>query len=602
VRRALAVALAALLAAGAWLAHATLRGRPPTLDLFFGRVLLRTLVESPMLLSQLRVLEPFGLHFHDDDLDDFSVAFTDRRAARLRAELEVLRSFGPEGLAPGERRSWDVMAWFLGNLVDGERFRFHDYPVNQLEGVQSRLPDFMLNVHQVNDLGGARRYVARLEKFAPALDQTIASLRHRAALGVVPPRFVLERVRAEIAGFVAAPPERHVLAAHLDARLAELAVPEAERDAVAAGARRALAEGVVPAYRRLDAALAELLPQAGDDDGAWHLPDGEAYYAWALRRQTTTELPADEIHRMGLAETERIQREIRAILAAEGIAADDLPAALAALHADPRFLYPDGDASRERILADYQAILDEIAARLTEWFGRLPAAPVVVERVPPFKQAGAPGAYYVPPPLDGSKPGIFYANLRSVREIPRFGMRTLAYHEGLPGHHLQVALAFETRGIPLFRRLVPFNAFVEGWALYAERLAAERGMHPTPFDRVGQLVAELFRAVRLVVDTGIHAKRWTREQAIAYMRRNTGMPETDVVAEVERYVVDPGQACGYKLGQLEILRLRERARAALGERFDLRAFHDVVLGGGGLPLVILEQVVDEWIAARRAAD
>jgi uncharacterized protein (DUF885 family) len=600
VRRALLRVLVLVLLAGAWLGYRTIWGRPPTLDLFFTRALVRTLLESPMLLSQLRVLEPWGLHFHDDDLDDFSVAESDRRAARLRSELETLRGFVARD--PDQRRSWDVMHWFLGTLVDGERFRFHDFPVNQLEGVQSRLPDFMLNVHQLNDLGGARRYVERLEKFGVALDQTIESLRHRAALGVLPPRFVIERVRAEIAGFVATPAERHVLVTHLDTKLAALDVTPAQRERTVEQARRAVAEVVLPAYRRLDGALAGLLPRAGDDDGAWRLPDGEAYYAWALRLQTTTALPAGEIHRMGLAETERIQREIRAILAAEGIAADDLPAALAALHADPSFLYPDGDASRERILADYQAILDEISARLPEWFGRLPAAPVKVERVPPFKQAGAPGAYYVPPPLDGSKPGIFYANLRSVREIPRFGMRTLAYHEGVPGHHLQVALAFESRGLPLFRRLVPFNAFVEGWALYAERLAAEQGLHPTPYDRVGQLVAELFRAVRLVVDTGIHAKRWTREQAIAYMRRNTGMPETDVVAEVERYIVDPGQACGYKLGQLEILRLRERARAALGERFDLRAFHDVVLAGGSLPLVILEQVVDEWIAARRAGE
>jgi uncharacterized protein (DUF885 family) len=215
-----------------------------------------------------------------------------------------------------------------------------------------------------------------------------------------------------------------------------------------------------------------------------------------------------------------------------------------------------------------------------------------VERVPPFKEAGAPGAYYMPAPLDGSKPGVFYANLRQVGETTRFGMRTLAYHEGVPGHHLQVSLAFENSSLPLFRRLVPFNAFVEGWALYAERLAAEEGLHPTPYDRVGQLVGELFRAVRLVVDTGIHARRWTREEAIDYMRRNTGMPETDVVAEIERYIVNPGQACGYKLGQLEILRLREHARAALGERFDLRAFHDLVLGGGGLPLEILAQMVE----------
>jgi uncharacterized protein (DUF885 family) len=248
------------------------------------------------------------------------------------------------------------------------------------------------------------------------------------------------------------------------------------------------------------------------------------------------------------------------------------------------------------MLADYQAILDDAAPRLPALFGRLPQAPVRVERVPAFKEAGAPGAYYMPPPLDGSKPGIFYANLRSVREIPKFGMRTLAYHEAIPGHHLQIAIAQELPGLPIFRRVVPFTAYVEGWALYAERLALENGFHLTPYDRLGALQAEVFRAVRLVVDTGIHAQRWTREQAIAYMVQNTGMPETDVVAEVERYIVSPGQACAYKVGQLAILSLRGRAQQALGPRFDPRAFHDVVLGQGALPLELLERKVDEWIA------
>ena len=276
----------------------------------------------------------------------------------------------------------------------------------------------------------------------------------------------------------------------------------------------------------------------------------------------------------------------------------DLGDVLRALHRDERFLYPDDDDAHARILADYQAIVDEATARLPPLFGRLPQAPVRVERVPAFKEAGAAGAYYMPPPLDGSKPGIFYANLRHPRDVVQFGMRTLAYHEAVPGHHLQIALAMEMQDVPIFRRVVPFTAFIEGWALYAERLAAEQGWHPTPMDQLGQLVAEGFRAARLVVDTGLHAKRWTREQAIDYMLRNTGMPETDVVAEVERYIVLPGQACAYKVGQMKLLELRERAQTVQGARFDLRAFHDVALANGALPLVLLEDVVDAWLAGR----
>ena len=245
-------------------------------------------------------------------------------------------------------------------------------------------------------------------------------------------------------------------------------------------------------------------------------------------------------------------------------------------------------------LRQHRAIVDEVTGRLPELFGRLPAAPVEVQRVPVFKQAGAAGAYYNPPSLDGSRPGIFYANLRDVTEIPRFGMRTLAFHEAVPGHHLQIALAMENGDLPLFRRFLPLTVFVEGWALYAERLALENGLHPTPYDRLGALSAELFRAVRLVVDTGIHAKRWTREEAIAYMIVNAGMPATDARAEIERYIVMPGQACAYKTGQLKILALRERAKARLGADFDLRDFNDLVLSNGALPLEILDRVVATW--------
>jgi len=269
---------------------------------------------------------------------------------------------------------------------------------------------------------------------------------------------------------------------------------------------------------------------------------------------------------------------------------------LRALHREERFVYPDGDDARERILADYQAIVDEASARLPELFGRLPEAPVRVERVPAFKEAGAAGAYYMPPPLDGSKPGIFYANLRSPREVARFGMRTLAYHEAIPGHHLQVALAQELTGVPFFRRVIPFTAYIEGWALYAERVAAEQGWHPTPMDRLGQLVAEVFRAARLVVDTGIHAYNWPRDKAIAYMGQQGGVDQAFAESEVDRYFSNPAQALGYLLGDHKMRELRARAESALGVRFNIKDFHAVVIDNGSMPLAVLEKRVDEWIA------
>jgi uncharacterized protein (DUF885 family) len=283
------------------------------------------------------------------------------------------------------------------------------------------------------------------------------------------------------------------------------------------------------------------------------------------------------------------------ILASEGLPTEDPMATLRELNRDPRFLYPDTDEGREQILADYRTIIADVDSALPRLFSRLPRAAVEVQRVPSFKEAGAAGAYYNPPSFDGERPGVFYANLRNVSEVHRFGMRTLAFHEAVPGHHLQIALAMEDSTLPFFRRFLPTTAFIEGWALYAERLALEEGLHKTPYDELGALSAELFRAVRLVVDTGIHAKRWTRERAIDFMVENAGHPRGDATAEIERYIVAPGQACAYKMGQLKILELRQRAKQALGNAFDLRAFNDAILANGALPLPVLEQATLSWI-------
>jgi uncharacterized protein (DUF885 family) len=569
---------------------------PLFIEHFYARVFVEYALSRPMLLSTLRILEPYGLEFHSDDLDDFSVEFTLDSADRVDRNLKILRSYDRETQSASQRLSTDILDWFLAAQAARRPYLFHDYPLNQLDGVQSALPDFMLTTHQVRTLRDARNYVARLSRFGVALDQTLEGVRTRAERGIVPPRFVVQRVRHEIDGFLGSPPDQNVLYAEFAERLEKIEDLGVERrEKLLEATHGQIRDTVYPAYERLATYLPELEGVATDEDGVWKLPRGEDFYAWALRWHTTTDMSSDQIHRVGLAEVERIQTAMRRILDAEGYPTDDLGATLQAVHRERRFLYPETESGRARILEDYRGIIDDVTPRLPSYFGRIPGAPVVVERVPEFKEAGAPGAYYRPPALDGSRPGIFFANLRSVEETPRFGMRTLAFHEAIPGHHLQIAIALESEGIPFFRRVIPFTAFTEGWALYAERLAAEEGVHPTPYDRLGQLVAEVFRAVRLVVDTGIHAKRWTREKAIDYMVRNTGMPETDVIAEIERYIVNPGQACAYKVGQLKILELRNRARSALGEQFDYREFHDVVLGNGALPLTILERVVEGWI-------
>jgi uncharacterized protein (DUF885 family) len=599
--RALAGLLAVVLLAAAVFLVPTIWGKPWKIEHYYLRVLVEFALDHPMVLSYARVLEPHGIDFHSDDLEDLSVAGTDRMADQVDRFLAGLREYEYDEQTPEQQLSTDVLGWFLEARAAGRPFRFHAYPVNQFQGQQSALPDFMINIHAIHDAEDAEHHVARLRKFDVALDQMIEQVEYRESLGVVPPRFVIEAVLEEIEGFLAGPIEEHPVYADLAADLGKLDLDDREVADLLADAREALEEDVFPGYERLADVLRGQLGRATDDAGVWKLPDGDAYYRWALRWHTTTDLTPDEIHALGRAEVARIREAMRAAFAEAGREVGDPIIALDAVAEEERFHYRDTEAARERILADYRAIVADAESRLPVLFGRLPEAPLAVERVPPFKEDGSAGAYYHAPSFDGSRPGTFFANLRAPAEVQKFGMRTLTYHEAIPGHHLQIALAFEMEGQPFFRRVIPFTAFVEGWALYAERLALEQGWHPTPYDELGALQAEMFRAVRLVVDTGIHAKRWSRERAFNYMLRNTGQPPVEVQAEIDRYIVMPGQACAYKMGQLEILELRERARERLGDRFDLRAFHDVVLGQGSLPLEVLEQVVERWIEAQARA-
>jgi uncharacterized protein (DUF885 family) len=589
--------VAVLLLAAALVVVPNLVGKPWSIDLFFLRSLVLFALDHPQLLSYARPLDAWGLDFYSDELEDYSVAADLALADRVDETLKGLLEYDREGLSADQQISYDAGAWLLRTYQEGRPFLFHDYPINQFSGTQSSLPDFMVNIHQVENERDARDYLARLRGFGRALQQLGESVSARAERGVIPPRFVLEAVEAEMRGFVASPPRENILYTELEDALTAAGVEDATRASLADEAERVLLEVVYPGYGELIELVGVLHARAADEDGVWKLPDGDAYYRWALKLHTTTDLGPDRIHEIGRTEIRRIHTEMRSILQGEGLPSAEPIATLLDLNREPRFLYPDTDAGRAAILSDYQAIIDETSKRLPEFFGRLPEAQVQVERVPVFKEAGAAGAYYNPPSLDGARPGVFYVNLRDVAEIPRFGMRTLTFHEALPGHHLQITTALEADGLPLFRRFMPLTVFVEGWALYAERLAMEAGFHETPYDRLGALSAELFRAVRLVVDTGIHAERWSRAQAIQYMIENAGLPAGDARSEIERYIVNPGQACAYKVGQLRILELRERARSRLGSAFDLRGFHDLVLSNGALPLDVLDRVVAQWVPA-----
>jgi uncharacterized protein (DUF885 family) len=572
--------------------------KPAMIDWFYGRTMAQFMVHSPMMLSSMRIL-PSWADFYSDDLDDMSVARQDEMAKKLASELAVLRSYDREKLDAEGRLSYDALDFFLANQVEGDRFRWNDFPVNQMSGIQSGLPDFLAQQHSVNSVRDAENYLERLALFPRVFGQVLEGLRAREQHGAIPPQFLVEKVLLEMGGFIAAEPREHMLYKDLAGKLDKLpagTLDATARDDLLARAASTIEGSVYPAYRSLIDYFTALQPKAQGNFGAWKLPDGAAYYAWCVRSHTTTDMTPEQVHELGLAEVARISAEMDAIVRDKGLVEGTIGARVQALARTPEQMYPNTDEGKAAMIAQYQAIIDDINGKLGDTFRARPKLGVEVKAVPAFSEKTAPGAYYQPGAFDGSRPGVFFANMRDPGETPKFAMRTLAYHEAIPGHHFQIAIAQELTGVPFFRRILPFTAYSEGWALYTERLAWEMGFQNDPLDNLGRLRDEMMRAVRLVVDSGIHYKQWTREQAIAYMLDNTGMGEGDVTAEIERYFVNPGQALAYKAGMLKILALREKAKAALGPRFTLADFHDEVLTHGALPLSLLERVIDEWIA------
>lgn len=573
-------------------------GKPFNLNHYFERVFVELLLENPEILSALGIIENTLLDFHSDELSEASPAFEKQMAESFRGQLELLNKYDRENMTESQLLSTDILTWFLEDIVAGEEFLYYDYPVNQMFGVQSGFPSFMESMHAIVGEKSARRYITRMTKVGTKFDQVLEGLRLRESMGIVPPQFVIDRVLDEMQGFVDTEPSENILYTSFSSKIDTLAdIPDETKAEFLNEVSAEVTRSVYPAYQKLIDYFTELKPRATTDDGVWKFPNGEAFYRHALRSYTTTDYSPGEVHQIGLNEVDRIIDEMDATLNGLAYKSGTVAERMSALAKEERFLYEDSDAGREAILMEYRTIIDSVTANLDHVFNVRPKATMLVKRVPEFKEASSAGAYYEIPAMDGSRPGSFFANLRDVKEIPSFGMRTLAFHEGVPGHHFQLATAMELKGVPMFRRILPFTAYVEGWALYAERVAWEYGFVPDEYSNLGRLQAELFRAVRLVVDTGIHYKHWTREEAISYMLTITGMGEKDVTAEIERYIVMPGQACAYKVGMMKIMELRERAKTALGRKFDIRDFHDVLLQSGGMPLAILERLVDGYIEA-----
>lgn len=550
--------------------------------------------------------ERAGGRFNDRTLD-LSRAGLERLAALSRGLLESLATIDPAQLTQAERVTYDVLKTSAEADVANAAFGYGSYGmgavmpyvVTQLSGAWAQDPDFLDSQHPIRNAQDIEDYIARVHGFAVMLDQETVRIDEDAKAGVVPPGFIIDGATTQLKRVVAKKPAETVLVQSLKRRAAK--VEGVDVAAVTARAEAIVASEVLPALKRQTETLVKLRRGASNDAGVWRLPKGDELYVAALRAWNTTTFTPDEIHQLGLDIVAKNTAEMDTLLKSMGKTKGTVGQRIHELAKDKSQLYANTDTGKAALLADLNAHVLKVNAALPDYFGVLPNAALEIKRVPPEIEQGAPGGYYQSPALDGSRPGAYYINLRNTAERPKFDLPTLTHHEGVPGHHFQIAIAQESKSLPLARSaLLGFSGYIEGWALYAEGVADEIGLYKDdPAGRLGYLKAATFRAARLVVDTGIHAKKWTREQAITYMVDTLGDERSGVTTEVDRYCVWPGQATAYMVGREAIRKLRAQAQTELGERFDLKKFHDVVLTNGSMPLSVLEHLIADWIAANR---
>jgi uncharacterized protein (DUF885 family) len=562
------------------------------LDAFFQAYDRAQLARSPLAQSYR------GIKTDYDKWDDVSDAEAVRRHRADQAALAEMRGrFAGARLSPQARLSYRLFEKEIERAGRAFEYRRLGYLFDQMNGAQSDLPAFLINIHRVDTKADAEAYVKRLQGLGPVLDQVMAQA--QAPDAVLPPKWVFPYVVADARNILKGAPfaggADSTLFADIKAKVAKLDIPQAEKDALVADARQALLTSVRPAYERLIALMQRQERQAGTDDGVWRFPQGAAYYNERLGFYTTTGMNADQVHDLGLAQVARIHDEMHAIMKQVGFKGD-LKAFLGEMRTGKRFYLPNTAEGRAAYLAETNKAIDAMYAKLPQYFGTLPKAKLVVKAVEPFREKSAGKAFYQRPAPDGSRPGTYYVNLYDMNDMPTTEIEALAYHEGVPGHHLQRTIQTELKDVPPFRQFGGFTAYSEGWGLYTEKLGKDMGFYADPYRDFGRLQLELHRAIRLVVDTGLHHKRWTRERAIEYVENNSADAPGGIVKAIERYIVYPGQATAYMVGRLKFTELRDRAQAKLGDGFDIRRFHDVVLTSGPVPLDILEENVDAWIA------
>ncbi len=564
---------------------------------FFQKSFDDDVANSPVWQSYLGIKDDY------DKWDDMSDAAAQAEIDNITLRITQAKQFDTSQLNAQEQLSLEIYQQDIQRQLANDAFRHHTYVMHQFRAAHTFVPSFLINIHSISELSDADAYIQRLHGVKSMFNQVIDQLRIREKLGVYPPKWAYDQMIQASHNVISGTPFTEsatdsTIYTDFTQKITALGLSNAEQASYMSKLNTALTQSVQPAYEKL---IAELMKQrllSTEGDGVWRLPEGDKWYQNRLEWFTTTTLNAEEVHQIGIENVERIHTDMRGIMQQVNFTGT-LPEFFEFMRTDPQFYYPDSEQGREDYMADAKAYIDTMEAKIPEYFGLTPEARMVVKRVEAFREKSAGKAFYQSPAIDGSRPGIYYANLYDMSAMPTYQMEALAYHEGIPGHHMQRAITQELKGIPDFQKYASFTAYTEGWGLYTEELGKDMGFYQDPYSDFGRLAMELWRACRLVVDTGLHAKRWSREEAIEYLVDNTPNARYDAVKAIERYIAMPGQATAYMIGKLKIMDLRDKARTALGDKFDIRGFHDEVLKDGPLPLSLLESKIDAWIAQQQ---
>ena len=573
--------------------------KPVSIDHFLGKELALGLIDSPEALTYIGLFDSFDwITGHNSRLSIPEEGDNEKGVKELEKSIKTLYKYKDSRLSNIQKSTKKIAIFdFENNLRQLKEFPHHDYPLNQIGGIHLNTIEFMSDMHPVRNVPEAEGFIDRVNLIKEVYLGTLYELEEQANAGIFPPEFVYGHVIGQLEKFINYSYEEHPLFTQFMKKVRDLNLDSEQEDYFEEAIKKGIDESVTPGFILLKEFMVKTQINANKNHGIWSQPNGDEYYKLRIRSYTTTNYSPQEIHQMGLDEVERISTRMKEILTMLGYDKDKSVGELMnQLNESSEFLYADTPDRKDIIVNDYTEMVEEAIDVMTDYFHTMPKADVIVKAVPEYSEQTAAGGYYQAPALDGSRPGVFYANLYDIKQTPTYSMRTLAYHEATPGHHHQIAHSLENEELTMYRRFgYRTSAFSEGWALYAERLALEVGLAENPYDELGILQSEIFRAVRLVVDTGMHYKRWTREEAMEYMKSMTGMSDTEVKVEIERYIVWPGQALSYKVGMIKILELREKAMKELGDKFNIKDFHSAVLDHGNPPLFIVEEMVENMI-------